>query len=185
MSIATSYESSLLQSAINEAWAAGKVIVAAAANSNTDTRYYPAAHNHVVSVAAINKSGTKASFSNYGDWVDVSAYGTGIYSSYFDDTYAYMSGTSMACPLVSGCFALLFAYDPTLTNELAVDVITTFASDVYTENPDYLGQLGSGIVNPYMALNGLAHSQPGDLDEADSDGSPSDIGLEPGPRTQG
>jgi len=185
MSIATSYESSLLQSAINEAWNAGKVIVAAAANSNTDIKYYPAAHNHVVAVAAINKSGTKASFSNFGDWVDISAYGTGIYSTYFDDTYAYMSGTSMACPLVSGCFALLFAADPTLSNELAVDVLTTFTSDVYTDNPDYIGELGSGMVNPYLALNGLTHSQPGDLDDADSDGSQSDIGLEPGPSTQG
>jgi len=185
MSIGTTYESSLLQSAVNQAWAAGKVLVAAAANSNTDDQYYPGAHNNVVAVAAINKSGEKASFSNYGTWVDISAYGTGIYSTYYDDTYAYMSGTSMACPLVSGCAALLFAYDPTLTNELCVDILTTFTDDVYTDNPEYTGQLGSGLVNPYLALEGLSHSQPGDLDDVASDGNQSTTGIEPGPGTQG
>ncbi len=184
MSIGTTYESSLLQSAINSAWNAGKVLVAAAANSNTNQPFYPGAHDNVLAVAAINKSGEKASFSNYGTWVDVSAYGTGIYSTCFDDAYAYMSGTSMACPLVSGCVALLFSHDPDLTNDLAVSVITAFVDDVYELNPDYAGELGSGIVNPYLALSGLDYSQPGDMDDGDSEGSYSDTGLEPGPGIQ-
>ncbi len=184
MSIGTTYESDLLQSAINQAWYAGKLLVAAAANSNTDNKYYPAAHDNVVSVAAINKSNTKASFSNYGSWVDISAYGTGIYSTYFDDTYAYMSGTSMACPLVSGCAALLFSFDTNISNEQCVDFLTAFVDDVYEDNPEYLGQLGSGIVNPYLALNGMSHSQPGDIDDADSDGNFSDHDLELGPDPQ-
>jgi len=183
MSIGTTYQSSLLQAAIDSAWSAGKVIVAAAANSNTDDYFYPAAHNNVVAVAAINKSGDKASFSNYGTWVDVSEYGTGIYSTYFDDGYAYMSGTSMACPLVSGCCALVFSYYPEATNEQVVSAIVTFTDDVYELNPDYLGELGSGIVNPYLALSGFANNQPGEMSDGDSDGSFSDIGLEPGPST--
>ncbi len=182
MSIGTTYESSLLQSAINDAWAAGKVLVAAAANSNTSAEFFPAAHDNVIAVAALNKSGTKASFSNYGAWVDISAYGTGIYSTYFDNMYAYMSGTSMACPLVSGCVALLFSYDPTLSNEQCVDMIFSFTDDVYEANPDYPGQLGSGIVNPYMAMDGLNHSQPGGVGDAGSDGSVSDTRIEPGPK---
>jgi len=183
MSIGTTYESALLQSAINDAWAAGKVIVAAACNSNTDNLHYPAAHNNVLSVAAINKSGEKASFSNYGTWVDVSAYGTGIYSTYFDDTYAYMSGTSMACPLVAGCVALLFSYDSNLSNDQAVDAISAFVDDVYELNPSYEGQLGSGMVNPYLALVGLDNSQPGDIGDADGGGDESGSGMELGPST--
>ncbi len=185
MSIGTTYESSLLQAAIDDAWDAGKVLVAAAANSNTDSKYFPAAHDNVIAVAAINKSDEKASFSNYGPWVDVSAYGTGIYSTYFDDSYAYMSGTSMACPLVSGCFALLFSYEPSLTNDQAVSIMTLYTEDVYESNPEYAGQLGSGLVNPLLALEGVTYSQPGDVGDADSNGDYSDYELEPGPHTQG
>ena len=181
MSIGTTYYSTLLQEAINNAWEAGKVLVAAAANANTSQEYYPAAHDHVVAVAALNKTGQKASYSNYGEWVDISAYGSGIYSTYFDDKYAISSGTSMACPLVSGCIALLFAFDPSISNEKAVELITTYTDDVYELNPSYEGQLGSGIVNPYLALDALWHSQPGSVDDAASDGDYSNGAFVLGP----
>ncbi|MCX6646565.1 MAG: S8 family serine peptidase [bacterium] len=90
MSIGATYESSLLQSTINTAWAKGKVIVAAAANANTNQPYYPAAHENVVAVAALSKNGQRASFSNYGSWVDISAYGTAIFSTFFDNDYKYL-----------------------------------------------------------------------------------------------
>jgi thermitase len=185
MSIGTTYESSLLQDAINEAWNAGKVLVAAAANANTNQRYYPAAHDNVVAVAALNKQGLKASFSNYGDWVDISAYGSGIYSTYFNDNYAFMSGTSMACPLVSGCFALLFSFDGNLANEQAVQFLTQYSDDVDSLNPDYSGQLGLGIVNPFLALSALETNKPGQVGDGQSDGSVSDTDLELGPHAQG
>jgi subtilisin family serine protease len=184
MSIGTTYESSLLQEAVTNAWDAGKVLVAAAANANTNSRYYPGAHEHVVAVAALNKTGQKASFSNYGDWVDISAYGTGIFSTTFNDTYAYMSGTSMACPLVSGCMALLFGYMPSLTNEQAVEFLLQYSDDVDTLNPDYAGQLGSGIVNPYLAMTALENDKPGEVSDGNSEGSFSGTDLELGPYTQ-
>lgn len=178
MSIGTTYQSSLLQNAIDGAWARGKVLIAAAANSNTDLPYYPAAHNHVVAVAAINKSGNKASFSNYGGWVDISAYGTGIYATYFDDSYAFLSGTSMATPLVSGCAALLFSANTDLTNEQCVQILTMYTNDVYENNPGYIGELGSGIVNPYLALSGMLNNDPIAVDDANSDGHLTGYGLE-------
>lgn len=181
MSIGTTYESSLLQDAIDYAWNSGIVLVAAAANANTNTPYFPAAHDNVVAVAAINKYGIKASFSNYGSWIDISAYGTGIYSTFYNDQYAYMSGTSMATPLVSGCFALLFAYNPNLTNEQAVDILKGCTDDVYELNPEYIGMLGSGLVNPYLALDVLSNSQPGQMDDGSSDGSVSGSGMNLGP----
>ena len=185
MSLGTTYDSSLLQDAINTAWNAGEVIVAAAANSDTNKKYYPAAHDNVVAVAALAKNGVKAGFSNYGDWVDISAYGCGIYSTFFPDTYAYMSGTSMACPLVSGCFALLFAYDPNLTNTQAVTFLTQYSDNVDTLNPNYKGQLGSGIVNPYLALKALGNNEPGQVGDGNSDGKTSDTSLQLGPNTEG
>lgn len=178
MSIGTTYESSLLQSTINGAWARGKVLVAAAANANTNEPYYPAAHNNVISVAALNKNGQKASFSNYGSWIDISAYGTGIYSTYFNDSSAYLSGTSMACPLVSGVVALLFSYDGGMSNQQCVQTLLIYTDDVDGLNPAYSGQLGSGIVNPYLALDSMFVEDPVDIDDADSDGHPTDFGLE-------
>jgi thermitase len=184
MSIGTTYNSTLLEQAVDTAWANGKVLVAAAANANTSDMYYPGAFDHVVAVAALSKNGVKASFSNYGDWVDISAYGTAIYSTYFNDSYTYMSGTSMACPLVSGCFALLFSYNQNLTNEKAVSFLLQYSDDVYTLNPTYVGQLGSGIVNPFLALSALENDQPGQTSDGNSDGSFSDNQLELGPHAK-
>ena len=178
MSIASTYESSLLQSTVNTAWSKGKVIVAAAANSNTDQEHFPAAHDNVVAVAAISQTGQKASFSNYGSWVDISAYGTGIFSTYFNNDYAYLSGTSMACPLVSGVVALLFSADRNLTNDECVQALLMYTDDVYALNSGYIGDLGSGIVNPHLALEGIAVEDPIGIDDAESDGHSSGFGLE-------
>src|SRR5207244_4650956 len=62
-----------IQLAVNYAWSKGALIVAAAGNSGTSTLDYPARLANVVSVAAIDESGTRASFSNYGSGLDLSA----------------------------------------------------------------------------------------------------------------
>jgi subtilisin family serine protease len=91
----------------------------------------------------------------------------------------------MATPLVSGCIALLFSYNPNLTNDQAVDIITTYVSDVYELNPEYPGMLGSGLVNPFLALDALSNSEPGQLTDANGGGGPSDYTLQPGPGSHG
>ena len=62
----------------------------------------------MVAVAAAEDTGVAADFTNYGDWVDVSAPGVDIMSTYTvdDGSYGLMSGTSMACPHISGILAL-------------------------------------------------------------------------------
>ena len=87
----------------------GAVLVAAAGNSNTDKKSYPAGYKNVIAVAATDKNDYRASFSNYGDWVDVAAPGVDILSSIPDDKYESYSGTSMACPHVSGLAGLIFS----------------------------------------------------------------------------
>jgi thermitase len=82
------------------------VVVAAAGNKDTNDPTYPAASPGVIAVAATNKDDKRASFSNYGNWVDVAAPGVKILST-IPRGYASWSGTSMATPHVSALAALL------------------------------------------------------------------------------
>jgi thermitase len=108
MSLGGSYASSALEDAINYAWSKGVVIVAAAGNNGDTTPMYPAYYTNCIAVAATDVNDARASWSNYGDWVDVAAPGASIYSTLKNNSYGYMSGTSMASPHVAGLAALVF-----------------------------------------------------------------------------
>lgn len=90
----------------------GGIVIFAAGNDNIPYGA-PANYEKVIAVAAVKKDGTKAAFSNYGDWVDICAPGDDILSTYFSsdrsDKYTYLSGTSMAAPMVSGIAALVLS----------------------------------------------------------------------------
>lgn len=117
-----------MQDAIDNAWQSGVLIVAAAGNSNTNaSNFYPANHNRVLSVAATTSSGGRASFSNYGSWVDVAAPGVNIVSS-VPGGYAPLMGTSMASPVVAGLAALCWTASPGLTNQQVQDYIINNAT---------------------------------------------------------
>ncbi|MEO3945397.1 S8 family peptidase [Gorillibacterium sp. CAU 1737] len=107
MSFAGSDNSKLEADAIRYAKKKGVALIAAAGNDNTTTRCYPAAFADVLAVGAIDRSGKRASFSNYGKWVGVTAPGVDILSTYPPGRYQQMSGTSMAAPHVSGLAGLL------------------------------------------------------------------------------
>ena len=108
MSLGGSFASSALEDAINYAWSKGVVVVAAAGNSGTASPFYPAYYTNCIAVAATDANDARASWSNYGDWVDVAAPGVSIYSTLKNNGYGYKSGTSMASPHVAGLAALVF-----------------------------------------------------------------------------
>lgn len=107
-----------LEAAIKRAGKAGILIIAAAGNSaanNDKTAMYPASYklNNIISVASINQAGGLSSFSNYGaKTVDIGAPGESIVSTYLNNTYGGMSGTSMAAPHVAGAAALYASTHP-------------------------------------------------------------------------
>ncbi|MFH8899551.1 S8 family peptidase [Streptomyces coeruleorubidus] len=123
--------SSATQSAINGAVNRGTSVVVAAGNENQNvSNSSPANCNNVISVAATNRAGSRASYSNYGSLVDISAPGgetrtstaNGILSTLNSGTktpssenYAYYQGTSMATPHVAGLAALMKSANSALT----------------------------------------------------------------------
>ncbi|MFF3942208.1 S8 family peptidase [Streptomyces phaeofaciens] len=122
---------SATQSAITAAVNRGTTVVVAAGNeSDNVANHSPGNCNNVISVAATNRTGAKASYSNYGSLVDISAPGgqtstgtaNGILSTLNSGTktasgenYAYYQGTSMATPHIAGLVALMKSANSSLT----------------------------------------------------------------------
>ncbi|MPZ06272.1 MAG: S8 family serine peptidase [Nitrososphaeraceae archaeon] len=132
MSFGCECSSSALDTALNNSVEKGIVYTAAAGNDGSDASSFSPANNpNVIAVSAIVDTDGKcggqghsttaggddafASFSNFGSTVDIAAPGVLIYSTFPDDSYATMSGTSMASPHVAGAAALLKSIQPTAT----------------------------------------------------------------------
>jgi len=138
--------------ATSYATANGVIVVTSAGNSNNQTPSYLGSRMDVVAVAATDQNDIKSSFSNFGTWVDVAAPGTGIYSTFFNDNYTILDGTSMAAPHVVGLAALIWASEPGLTDLEVINRILSTADNLDSLNPNYSGLLGAGRINAYAAL---------------------------------
>ncbi|HTL12407.1 MAG TPA: S8 family peptidase [Bdellovibrionota bacterium] len=154
-----SYSYSLtLDAAMKRAHDRGLLFVAAAGNDGRNIDqfpFYPASYNYnnVVSVAASTSTDTLATWSNYGkNNVDVAAPGQSIYSTKNGNTYQYLSGTSMATPLVSAVLALIWSRDPTAyASTVRQELMATVTRNLY-----YSGRVASGgRVNAYSAVRGV------------------------------
>jgi thermitase len=142
MSLGGADFSQALDDAVQTAWNRGLVIVAGAGNDGNTGLFYPAALNNVISVGAFDEDHRRTSFSNYGNWVDISAPGNVIMSSYPMSScaatttpgdfgcYTWLSGTSMATPHVSGAAALVWSRADVFTNQQVVDILLNSADPV-------------------------------------------------------
>jgi serine protease len=149
------------QNAINSARSRGTVVVVAAGNENQNaSNSNPANCAGVIAVAATNKSGGKASYSNYGTIVDVAAPGgdsgaailstlnAGTTTPGADNYVGYM-GTSMATPHVAGVVALMLAANPNLTPD-DVEAKLKSSSRAF---PASCSGCGAGIVDASAAVD--------------------------------
>ena len=108
MSLGTSSNVQSFRDAVIRAKAAGITLVAAAGNSGGAVGY-PAAYPEVIAVSATDANNNIASWSSRGAEVDLAAPGVNIFSTYKGQTYATLSGTSMASPHVAGVVALVLS----------------------------------------------------------------------------
>ncbi|GEM_PF-413927 len=154
-----------MQDIINYAYRKGTLVIASAGNSNTDAKSYPAAYEHVIAVAATDSGDRRASFSNYGTWVDISAPGVSILNTCLvggvmpcnRGLYTSLQGTSMAAPYVAGVAALVLSLHPDWTPDRVEQALKSTADNIDGTNPafaipGFVGRLGTGRVNAYRAV---------------------------------
>ena len=139
MSLGGTEFSQAMFDAVQDAWAAGLVIVAGAGNDGLTTQFYPAAFPNVIAVGAFDEDHRRPSFSNYGNWVDISAPGNAIMSTVPMSQcaatttpgdigcYTWNTGTSMATPHVSGAAALVWSRGDVVSNQQVVDILLNSA----------------------------------------------------------
>jgi len=141
-----------LQDAIAYAVSQNAVVVGGVGNDNTSRPFYPAAYDDVIAVAGTTISDTRAAFSNYGPWVDLSAPGEDILTTALGGDYVQNSGTSMAAAYGAGLAGLLLSLHPDWTPALVRSQLMHTADPIDGLNPGYEGQLGSGRLNAAQAI---------------------------------
>jgi subtilisin family serine protease len=155
MSLGGLVKSDAVELALSEASAAGVACIVAAGNEGGPIpAEYPATSHFATAVAAIDINDALASFSSYGDFVDLCAPGVNVRSAFTNGTYALWSGTSMSAPWVSGGVALVLAARPDFTGKQAVGRLNSTARNIWKLNNGVRSGLGSGALDLGTALAG-------------------------------
>lgn len=161
----SSVQSAILYFIKNAGNGLGGLVFGSTGNSGAITwKNYPASYNGVIGVGASTSSGTRASFSNHGNGLDLSAPGLAVLSpdvsgtpGYNTTDYTSFSGTSAACPVAASVAASIFSYAPWLTAKQAYEVLiqscektggysyADLASD--STSGTWSKELGYGVVN--------------------------------------
>jgi thermitase len=181
-------DSQLIHEAIQYAFGQDVLIVAAAGNTASPIKIYPAAYKEVIGITATDQYDAPASFSSYGNWVEIAAPGVDVYSTMptyhvvLNDppsdrnlNYDYLSGTSMACPHVSALGALIWSRFPDATRDWVRAQLRYTADDLGA--PGFDQYYGYGRINAKRAVEQVPpahevlildwerpeHIQPGDI----------------------
>lgn len=160
---------SAFEDSVDDAVAQGVVVVAAAGNKGENGIHYPSDFDSSISVIATDWNDNRASYSNYGEEKDICAPGGDdnaepetdslILSTYYDPKahtsgYAWMSGTSMASPMVAGVVALMLSANPSLTVSQVKNILFSTAVDL--NSPGHDEETGYGRINAAAAVAAAA-----------------------------
>lgn len=164
---------STYQNAINTAVNNGTVVVVAAGNSNTNvSNSRPANCGNVIAVAANDRQGNRASYSNFGSLIDITApggetavVGNGVLSTRnggtttqnSSDILTFFQGTSMATPHVAGLAALMINADATLT---PAQIESTIKANARPLPGSCSGGCGAGIADAAETIDALTGAPP-------------------------
>lgn len=160
MSFGSEADIRALERAVNSAYAEGVTLVASAGNSarRGNPTIYPAAYPRVIAVGATNANNGRASFSGFGNFVDITAPGVGILTTDArpPDTYSRIDGTSFSSPIVAGVAGLLA--DRNLSNAQIKRRLECSARDLGPRGKD--PQFGAGLVDARAALEQTCTTPP-------------------------
>jgi len=141
--------SSTVQTAAQYLRNKGGVVVVSAGNTSGLQTYTPS--DTLLVVAATDSSDNRASFSSYGDYVDVAAPGVSIYSTTNGGGYANVSGTSFSSPITAATIALMFSANKSLSPADAEKILKSTAVDLGTSGIDQY--FGSGRIDAARAVS--------------------------------
>ena len=148
---------------IQNAISKGCIVIAAAGNygvagSERDFVVYPAGLPNVIGVGATTAEGTINAFSQKNESVFVAAPGKRVYTAVntSETSYAYVSGTSFAAPIVSGIAALIKEAYPDATQKDVRDILTKTVTDFGADGYDY--SFGHGVINGKNLAKNLRNS---------------------------
>lgn len=153
------------QAAINDATSAGAIVVVAAGNEGVDvSNAAPANCANVIAVAATTRSGNRASYSNFGGGVTISAPGGDGGGQIYSTTdvgaqspagagYGYKVGTSMSTPHVAGLVSLMLSVNPALTRAQIVSLLQSTATQFPAGSACTPALCGAGIIHAGAAVN--------------------------------
>lgn len=153
MSLGSPGPSAEVHSAIREAHAKGVIIVCAAGNDGGPVSY-PAAFVETIGVGAVDKNGDVCPFSARGKEICIAAPGQDISSTWIDNGYACLSGTSMAAPFVTGVLSLWVSAQKSegksVDHSKAIEALSKSCRDVGDPGKD--SDYGWGLVDPHKLL---------------------------------
>lgn len=156
----------LLREVIADVESRGLIVVASAGNRANSNPDFPAGTSNLgtLAVAATADNDTRAEFSNYGEWVSISAPGVNIVSTVPGGGFGVASGTSLSAPLVAGAAASVRAICPLIPASQVDAILRSRAASINAQNPGFAGQLGSGRLNVASAVGAVGEGLPCDCD---------------------
>ncbi|WP_071460857.1 S8 family serine peptidase [Bacillus massilinigeriensis] len=165
LSLGTPSYSYIVDYAVQYAWKKGALIVAASGNESTKEITYPASLKNVLGISATDSQDRLAYYSNYGSYIDFAAPGDRIFSTVPGGSFGYMSGTSMATPVVSGTAALILSKNPFFSQAQIINTLKKSAIDLGKKGWDrYYGygriDIGAALGKTPEAISSIKQSLP-------------------------